>query len=51
MVKKKTVSFTARKKVTRPVNVKFRTSSGQLVRFKAKKIVTKPVKVRFKARK
>ena len=48
---KKWVSFTARKSVTKPVKINFKTSSGKGVSFIAKKTVTKPVKVKFKARK
>ncbi len=49
--RKKIVSFWARKKITKPVKVKFRTSSGKIISFKATKKITKLVKVKFKARK
>lgn len=46
----KKVSFTAKKKVSKPVTVKFDTKSGP-VSFKATKKVTKPEKVSFYAKK
>jgi hypothetical protein len=45
------VSFTATKKVNKPVKVSFKTSSGEKVSFKATKKVSKPVKVSFYRRK
>lgn len=49
--KKEKVSFVARKKVTKPVRVKFYTRAGEKVSFTAKKKIAKPVKVEFYARK
>jgi len=51
MVKKKKVTFVAKKKVTKPVTVRFVTKDGKPIRFKATKKVSKPVKVTFYARK
>jgi len=45
------VSFTATKKVIKPVRVKFYTGKGEKVSFTATKKVKKPVKVEFYARK
>ena len=45
------VSFWARKKVSKPVVVKFQRSDGSYARFEATKIVQKPVKVTFYSRK
>ena len=45
--KRERVSFTATKKVTKPVKVSFTTQSGKKVSFKAVKKVSKPVKVSF----
>lgn len=45
------VSFIAKKKVTKPVKVKFYTKTGKKVSFAAKKKVTKPVEVKFYAKK
>ena len=50
MVRRKRVTFTARRKVTKPVKVSFKTRAGEKVSFKAKKTVTKPVKVSFLAK-
>ena len=50
MAKTHKVSFTARKTVSKPVRVEFRTSKGR-VSFIANKTVSKPVKVEFRARK
>lgn len=47
---KKTISFWARKTVTRPVKVNFRRASGERVSFWARKKITKPVRVRFKTK-
>jgi hypothetical protein len=44
------VSFTATKKVKRPVEVTFKTKEGEVVDFKAKKPVKKRVKVSFLAK-
>jgi len=41
------VSFTATKKVAKPVKVSFTTKSGEKVSFKATKKVSRPVKVSF----
>lgn len=49
--RRKTVSFIAKKKVSKPVKVKFYTKTGEKVSFAAKKKVTKPVKVEFYAKK
>jgi|GEM_PF-3992349 len=49
--RRKKISFTAKKKVTKPSTVKFTISSGESVKFTAKKKVTKPVKVEFYAKK
>lgn len=46
---KKIVSFKATKKVSVPVEVKFKTKSGEQVSFGATKKVTKPVTVQFRA--
>ena len=48
---RKKVSFVAKKSVTKPVKVKFKTTSGKKVAFKATKSVTKKVKVSFLAKK
>lgn len=45
------VSFIAKRKVIKPVRVKFYTGTGEKVSFKARKEVKKPVKVEFYARK
>jgi hypothetical protein len=47
---RKTVEFNARKKVKVPVEVKFKTKSGQRVDFDAHKPVKKTVHVKFKAK-
>ena len=47
---KKTVEFDAKKKVRVPVEVKFKTKSGQRVDFDAHKPVKKTVHVKFKAK-
>lgn len=41
------VSFWARKKIRKPVIVRFRRSDGSVAEFEATKIVSKPVKVTF----
>ena len=41
------VTFTANKKVSKPVRVAFRTSTGKKVSLKAIKKFSKPVKVSF----
>ena len=41
------VSFTAQKKVSKPVKVEFYTSDGVKVSFRGHKQVKKPVKVEF----
>ena len=48
---KKRISFVAKKSVTKPVKVKFKTKTGKKVSFKATKLVTKKVKVKFLAKK
>ena len=48
--KRKVVSFVAKRTVTKPVRVNFKTSYGKKVSFIAKKKVTKPVKIRFKSK-
>lgn len=45
------VSFWTRKKIRKPVIVKFQRSDGSYAKFKATKIVQKPVKVTFYSRK
>jgi hypothetical protein len=45
------VSFTAERKVPKPVKVEFYTKNGEKVAFKAKREVVKPVKVEFYAKK
>lgn len=47
MARRQRVTFKARKKVTKPVKVSFKTRAGEKVSFKAKKTITKPVKVSF----
>ncbi len=51
MEEKRNVSFIARKDVTKPIKVQFKTSEGKSVSFIAKKTFTKPVKVQFKTKK
>ncbi len=51
MAKARIVRFTARKIVTKPVKVNFKTQSGKRVSFVANKKMTKPVQVKFKAKK
>ncbi len=51
MARRKRVTFTAKKQVTKPVKVSFSTKAGQKVKFKAKTAVTKRVKVSFLAKK
>jgi hypothetical protein len=51
MATRKKVSFIARKKIVKPVRVKFYTRSGGRVAFTAKKKVVKPVRVQFYAKK
>lgn len=50
MARRRRVTFTAQKKVTKPVKVSFTTRAGEKVSFKAKRTVTKPVKVSFLAK-
>jgi len=50
MVRRKRVTFSAKKQVTKPVKVSFSTKAGQKVTFKAKTTVTKRVKVNFLAK-
>jgi hypothetical protein len=50
MTKRQRVTFKAHKKVTKRVNVSFKTKAGQRVTFKAKRSVTKPVNVSFLAK-
>ena len=50
MVKKHEVSFKAKKKVSVPVKVGFKTSDGKKITFPAHKTVKKPVRVRFRAK-
>lgn len=45
------ISFTAHKKVSKPVKVQFYNKSGEKVSFKATKQVTKPVRVEFYVKK
>jgi len=45
------ITFTADKKVSKPVKVEFYTKDGVKVSFKGHKEVTKPVKVEFYAKK
>ena len=45
------ISFTADKKVSKPVRVEFHTKEGERVAFKAHEKVSKPVKVEFYAKK
>lgn len=47
----KEISFIAKKKITEPVKIKFRTSDGEMVEFKAIRESVKPVRVKFKIRK
>ncbi len=49
--KRKTVSFIAKKKVSKPVRVRFKTKTGKIVSFTAKKKVTKPVRIKFSVKK
>lgn len=49
--RRRTVSFIAKKKVSKPVRVKFSTKKGETVSFTATKKVTKPVRVRFSVKK
>lgn len=51
MKKKKVISFIARKVITKPVQVKFKTNDGKVVSFIARKKITKPVRVKFKTKK
>tara|TARA_Y100000310_G_C20149593_1_gene564076 strand:+ start:77 stop:232 length:156 start_codon:yes stop_codon:yes gene_type:complete len=48
---KRKVSFLAKKKVTKPVKVRFINKQGERVSFSAKKKVTKPVRVTFYTKK
>lgn len=48
--RRKRVSFIAKKKVIKPIKVKFYTRKGGRVSFIAKKKVVKPVKVEFYVR-
>ena len=50
-LKKRRISFKAKKTVHKPVRVKFVTSSGKLVEFTRKKKMKKPVRVTFYAKK
>jgi len=50
MVKKHTVKFKAEKPVSVPVDVKFKTESGEKVAFPAHKTVKKKVTVKFEAK-
>ena len=47
MTRRQRVTFKAQKKVTKRVNVSFKTKAGQRVSFKATTKVTKPVTVSF----
>ena len=47
---KKTVQFDAEKKVNVPVEVKFKTKTGERVDFDAHKPVKKTIHVKFKAK-
>jgi len=49
--RRRTVSFIAKKKVSKPIRVKFTTKKGKMVSFTAKKKVTKPVRVKFSVKK
>jgi hypothetical protein len=44
------ISFTAEKKVSKPVRVEFYTKQGEAVSFKGHKQVSKPVRVEFYAK-
>jgi hypothetical protein len=50
MAKTHRVSFTAKKKVSEPVKVKFKTKEGDKVSFGAHKTVKKPARVSFRAK-
>ena len=50
MAKTHQVSFTAKKNVSKPVKVKFKTKAGQKVSFGAHKTVKKPTRVSFRAK-
>jgi len=45
------ISFTAEKKISKPVRVSFYTKSGEKVSFKGHQDVKKPVRVEFYAKK
>lgn len=49
--RKQKVTFTAEKKVSKPVKVEFYTKKGEKVSFKGHEQVKKPVKVEFYAKK
>ena len=51
MANKKIVTFTAKKTITKPIVVKFKTREGKVISFISKKIVTEPIEVKFKAKK
>lgn len=44
------ISFSAKKRVSKPVKVEFFTKTGQKVSFRGHKKITKPVKVEFYAK-
>lgn len=48
---KRRISFKATKKVSKPVTVKFKTSTGKTVSFKAVRKISKPIRVTFRSRK
>jgi hypothetical protein len=50
MLKKHTVSFKAKKDVSVPVKVGFKTGAGEKVSFPAHKTIKKEVTVRFRAK-
>jgi hypothetical protein len=50
MARRQRVTFRAKRKVTKPVKVSFKTKAGQKVSFRARKKVTKRVNVSFLAR-
>lgn len=49
--RRRTVSFIAKKKISKPVRVKFKTKKGKTISFTATKKVTKPVRVKFSVKK
>jgi len=49
--RRKRISFVAKQNATKPVKVKFKTTTGKRISFKATKPITKKVKVSFLAKK